>query len=102
MQTDGPSYFDRLTLDNVEACADTADALFQRDPNAISARRAAGWAELADRMRKSNAMVVADLGAEAAGRLEAELGFSSETSVADSLWPRDRASVEHGRPLEQR
>jgi hypothetical protein len=99
---DGPSYLDRLTLDHVEACADSADELFQRDPNAISARRATGWAELAALMRKSNARVVADLGAEAAGRWEAELGFSSETSVADSPWPRDRASVEHGRPLEQR
>jgi hypothetical protein len=91
---DGPSYFDRLTLDNVEACADTADALFQRDPHAISARTAADWAELADVMRKSNAKVVADLGAEAAREWETALGFSLQTPFGDSRWPRDRASVE--------
>jgi hypothetical protein len=91
---DGPSYLARLTLDDVEACAAAAEELFQRDPYGIPARTAAGWAELAELMRRTNANVVADLGAEATGKWETELGFSVETPADDGRWPRDREPVE--------
>lgn len=100
---DGPFYFARLTLDEVEACAVAADGLFQRDPYTMPAGTAARWAELADLMRRADANVVAGLGEEVAGQWEMELGFSVEAAADDRRWPRDRAFVEraHERPKRQ-
>jgi hypothetical protein len=99
---DGPSYFARLTFDEVARCAVAAERLFQQDPYAVAARTAAGWARLADLMERADAAVVADLGAEAAGEWETELGFSLDARAAEGRWPRDRATVKRGQPPRER